>query len=275
MFSAGAGHTALDRLDDADKAPTSLFTRTLLPLMLKPGLSLLDMADEVGEKVRSLAQSVGHNQTPAFYSRVIGGRRVCLAGCGAVSPGIVPQATSAVPGRDATRQAPPTAPERKPEANEHKELAALKPEEDRKQEEAAKRVDGQVRRRIEEARLPRELYGIAHDYLFRHQDYAAEAAFEAFLRRYPEDLQAGEAQYWFGETLYRQQRYHQAAEAFRVVIERHQQNPIVPSSLLRIAQSLDQLGLKDCGVLDMLGRHLAATGDQRGKAHALKQKMGC
>jgi hypothetical protein len=81
MFSAGAGQSALDRLDDADQSPTSLFTRTLLPLILKPGLSLLDMADEVGEEVRALAQSVGHNQTPAFYSRVIGGRRLCLAGC--------------------------------------------------------------------------------------------------------------------------------------------------------------------------------------------------
>jgi hypothetical protein len=81
MFSAGAGQKALDRLDDADKAQTSVFTRTLLPLMREPGLSLLDMADQVGEQVRSLALSTGHKQTPAFYSRVIGGRHVCLAGC--------------------------------------------------------------------------------------------------------------------------------------------------------------------------------------------------
>jgi tetratricopeptide (TPR) repeat protein len=86
MFSAGAGQTALDRLDDADGTDTSVFTRTLLPLMRKPGLSLLDMADQVGEQVQSLARTVGHNQTPAFYSRVIGGRHVCLAGCDASLP---------------------------------------------------------------------------------------------------------------------------------------------------------------------------------------------
>lgn len=80
MYSAGAGQTALDRLDETDKASTSIFTRTLLPLMLKPGLSLLDMADQVGEQVQSLARTAGHSQTPAFYSRVIGGSRVCLAG---------------------------------------------------------------------------------------------------------------------------------------------------------------------------------------------------
>lgn len=81
MFSAGAGQTALDRLGDSDTAATSIFTRTLVPLMRKPGLSLLEMADQVGEQVRDLASTIGHRQTPAFYSRVIGGRRVCLAGC--------------------------------------------------------------------------------------------------------------------------------------------------------------------------------------------------
>jgi hypothetical protein len=83
MFSAGAGQTALDRLDDADSVPTSVFTRVLVPLMRKPGVSLLDMADQVGEQVQALARTAGHDQTPAFYSRVIGGRHVCLAGCGA------------------------------------------------------------------------------------------------------------------------------------------------------------------------------------------------
>ncbi len=88
MFSAGAGQTALDRLDDADTATTSVFTRTLLPLIRKPGVSILDMADQVGEQVRDLAGKVGHRQTPAFYSRVIGGRRLCLAGCGPLVPAV-------------------------------------------------------------------------------------------------------------------------------------------------------------------------------------------
>jgi hypothetical protein len=81
MFSAGAGQTALDRLSETDAAATSVFTRTLVPLMRQPGLSLLDMADSVGEQVRALASTIGHRQRPAFYSNVDGGRRVCLAGC--------------------------------------------------------------------------------------------------------------------------------------------------------------------------------------------------
>lgn len=86
MFSAGAGQTALDRLNDSDQVPTSVFTRTLLPLLRRPGLSLLEMADEVGEQVRALARTAGHKQTPAFYSRVIGGRHVCMAGCSVSLP---------------------------------------------------------------------------------------------------------------------------------------------------------------------------------------------
>ncbi|MEQ1714700.1 MAG: caspase family protein, partial [Hyphomicrobium sp.] len=81
MYSAGAHQTALDRLAETDRATTSIYTRTLLPLLKTPGLSLLDMADRLGEQVRDLAATISHRQTPAFYSGVIGGRRVCLAGC--------------------------------------------------------------------------------------------------------------------------------------------------------------------------------------------------
>jgi tetratricopeptide (TPR) repeat protein/formylglycine-generating enzyme required for sulfatase activity len=85
MFSAGAYQTALDRLSDDDKAPTSIYTRTLVPLLKTPGMSLLDMADQVGEQVRDLAATVSHQQTPSFYSGVVGGRRLCIAGCTAAS----------------------------------------------------------------------------------------------------------------------------------------------------------------------------------------------
>jgi uncharacterized protein YecT (DUF1311 family) len=81
MFSAGAYQTALDRLSDTDVEATSVYTRALLPLLKTPGLTLLEMADRVGEQVRDLAARVSHKQTPAFYSNVVGGRRVCLAGC--------------------------------------------------------------------------------------------------------------------------------------------------------------------------------------------------
>jgi hypothetical protein len=85
MLSAGAGQFALDRLGPADPEPTSVFTRMLIPLMTRPGPSLLDMADQVSADVEDLARSVGHPQRPAFYTNVRLARTVCLAGC-AVTP---------------------------------------------------------------------------------------------------------------------------------------------------------------------------------------------
>lgn len=108
MFSAGANQSALDRLSAADKAPTSIYTRTLLPLLKSPGLSILDMADRVGEQVRDLAATISHRQTPAFYSGVIGGRRVCLAGCEA--PGATPVISAPPPAPPAAVAAPAVPP---------------------------------------------------------------------------------------------------------------------------------------------------------------------
>ncbi|MGD9803777.1 MAG: tol-pal system protein YbgF [Hyphomicrobiaceae bacterium] len=123
---------------------------------------------------------------------------------------------------------------------------------------------------------PRELYETAYGYLLQ-QDYgAAEAAFDEFLRRYPEDRLAGDAQYWLGETLYVQRRYKPAGQAFLAVIEKHKTSAKVPNSLLKLAQSLDQLGQKDCGIYaELESRYPNAPADVRVKARSLKQRQGC
>lgn len=66
LYSAAAGQTALDRLNDDDPHPNSVFTRTLLPLMKTPGLNLVQMAQRVRGEVEDLAQTVRHNQRPAY-----------------------------------------------------------------------------------------------------------------------------------------------------------------------------------------------------------------
>jgi tetratricopeptide (TPR) repeat protein len=72
LFSAGAGQEALDRLSDNDKNPNSIFTRTFLPMVKQEGLELSRLSRLVKGKVRDLAKSVGHKQTPAVYNEVIG-----------------------------------------------------------------------------------------------------------------------------------------------------------------------------------------------------------
>ena len=72
MYSAGVGQTALDRLSDDDAHPNSVFTRSLVPLIRKPGFSLTRTARVVRRQVQDLAGKVSHNQRPAYYDEVTG-----------------------------------------------------------------------------------------------------------------------------------------------------------------------------------------------------------
>lgn len=72
MYSAGVGQTALDRLSDDDPHPNSVFTRNLVPLIKKPGVSLTRTARTVRRQVQQLATKVAHNQRPAYYDEVTG-----------------------------------------------------------------------------------------------------------------------------------------------------------------------------------------------------------
>ena len=122
----------------------------------------------------------------------------------------------------------------------------------------------------------KELYETAYGYLLQ-QDYgAAEVAFEEFLRRHPNDRLTPDAQYWLGESLYVQRRYKPAGQAFLRVIQQHGTNAKVPNSILKLAQSLDQLGQKDCALFEELEtRHPNTSADVRTRARALKQRVGC
>ena len=122
----------------------------------------------------------------------------------------------------------------------------------------------------------RDLYETAYGYLLQ-QDYgAAESAFEEFLRRHPNDRLTADAQYWLGETLYVQRRFKPAGQAFLRVIERHKTSAKVPNSILKLAQTLDQLGQKDCALFEELEtRHPNAAADVRQQARSLKQRVGC
>ncbi len=72
LYSAGQGQAALDRLDDNDPHPNSVFTRTLLPMLNKPGLKISEAAKSLRLDVMKLASTVEHKQTPAYYDQIIG-----------------------------------------------------------------------------------------------------------------------------------------------------------------------------------------------------------
>jgi tol-pal system protein YbgF len=92
---------------------------------------------------------------------------------------------------------------------------------------------------------PKDNYDLAYGYML-HKDYAlAEDAFRTFLRKYPSDRQAPDAEYWLGESLFQRQRYRDAAESFLNVSTKYESTAKAPDALLRLGQSLAELGEKE------------------------------
>jgi tol-pal system protein YbgF len=125
---------------------------------------------------------------------------------------------------------------------------------------------------------PRDYYDLAYGYVLR-KDYAlAEEGFRAFLRKYPSDRMAPEAQYWLGESLFQRQRYRDAAEAFLNVSTKYESTAKAPDALLRLGQSLAVLGEKEaaCASLGEVLRKYprAALGVKQGVDREQK-RVGC
>jgi hypothetical protein len=72
LMSVGAKQEALDRLSNIDDEKNSVFTRTFLRELAKPGRTLVQIAKATQVGVKNLAATIGYEQTPAYYDQVIG-----------------------------------------------------------------------------------------------------------------------------------------------------------------------------------------------------------
>ncbi len=124
----------------------------------------------------------------------------------------------------------------------------------------------------------KQLYEAAYGHLLQ-QDYgAAEAAFDDFLKRYPGDGLAGNAQYWLGESHYVRGQYKAAAGAFLKGYQTYGKSAKAPDSLLKLAMSLDRLGQKDQACLSYgeLGNKFPnAPAHVKARAQSERQRIGC
>ena len=103
---------------------------------------------------------------------------------------------------------------------------------------------------------PKDHYDLGYGYVLR-KDYAlAEDTFQGFLKKYPNDRMAPDAQFWLGESLFQRQRYDAAAEQFLAVSTKHEGHAKAPDALLRLGQSLAALNQKEmaCATLAEVGR---------------------
>ncbi|MBV9968637.1 MAG: tol-pal system protein YbgF [Xanthobacteraceae bacterium] len=95
------------------------------------------------------------------------------------------------------------------------------------------------------SQAPRDVYDLGYGYLL-HKDYAlAEDTFRDFLKRYPGDRLAAEAQYWLGESMFQRQNYRDAADTFLSLSKKFESSAKAPDSLLRLGQSLAALNEKE------------------------------
>jgi tol-pal system protein YbgF len=88
-------------------------------------------------------------------------------------------------------------------------------------------------------------------YLQAFSDYAsgryaqAVLGFESFLRHFPDNDYAANAQYWLGECFLAQQLHPRAAEAFQKTFSRYPQGAKTPDALLKLANTYQQMNQPD------------------------------
>jgi tol-pal system protein YbgF len=124
------------------------------------------------------------------------------------------------------------------------------------------------------SQTPKDEFDLGFGYV-KHRDYAlAEDTLRGFLRKYPSDRLAADAQYWLGESLYQRQRYRDAAESFLAVTSKYETNPKAPDALLRLGQSLAALGEKEmaCASWAEIGRKYARASANVKTSIAAEQK---
>jgi tol-pal system protein YbgF len=102
----------------------------------------------------------------------------------------------------------------------------------------------------------KDYYDLGYGYVLR-KDYAlAQQTFDAFLKKFPSDRRAADAQFWMGESMFQRQLYDQAASSFLDLSTKHANHAKAPEALLRLGQSLAALKQKEmaCATLAEIGR---------------------
>ncbi len=125
---------------------------------------------------------------------------------------------------------------------------------------------------------PKQQYETAYGYLLQRDYGAAETAFDDFLKKYPTDSLAGNAQYWLGESHFVRGQYKAAASAFLKGYQTYAQGAKAPDSLLKLAMSLDRLGQKEaaCSSFSELNTKFPNAGQNvKARAQSERQRVGC
>ena len=100
---------------------------------------------------------------------------------------------------------------------------------------------------------PQKQYQFATKFIKIGDYEKAEIALKEFIDANPNHTLTGNAQYWFAETFYIRQLYHDAAAAYLDGYQKYPKNKKAPQNLLKLGIVLSQLGEKDPGCLMLTG----------------------
>jgi tol-pal system protein YbgF len=84
-------------------------------------------------------------------------------------------------------------------------------------------------------------YSAAFDLLKEGQYSKSIAAFESFLKSYPDSKYADNAQYWLGEANYVSREYKKALDVFQTLIAKYPESTKIPGARLKIGYTYYEL----------------------------------
>jgi tol-pal system protein YbgF len=101
---------------------------------------------------------------------------------------------------------------------------------------------------------PAKIYEVAYN-TFKEKKYKeAREKFEAFLKEFPQDKLAGNAQFWIGETYYAEEDYAGAIVEYDALLKNYPESEKSPAALLKQGYSFVEMGDKKAakGILGQL-----------------------
>jgi tol-pal system protein YbgF len=100
---------------------------------------------------------------------------------------------------------------------------------------------------------PASQYKFATNFIKVGDYQKAEIALKEFIEKNPTHTLSGSAQYWFAETFYIRQLYHDAAAAYLDGYQKFPKSKKAPQNLLKLGIVMNELGEKDQGCLMLSG----------------------
>ena len=137
---------------------------------------------------------------------------------------------------------------------------------------------GQQQAVLPPSNSPKDEYDLAYGYILRRDYAAADDAFRVFMQNHAGDPMIPQAHYWLGESQFQRQQYNDAAETFLDVYNKYPQSPKVAEALMRLGQSLAALGKQDAACASLgavLQKYPKASAQVKATVQAEQKRVRC